>query len=156
MWKHPTCCRSLPPTSSRARTIFRLSCFYTLPDIDMEEEIANVCIQCATNIWGYKSQRYQLHIKALLPDYPLPVQFCRPMLRRCRRDEGFFIKILWTDKYRFPRVSIFNIDNFHSWSIKDPHEIRNSRFQVQFGVNLCVRRWDFDWTIWAPINSYNF
>ncbi|CAH2088099.1 unnamed protein product [Euphydryas editha] len=58
------------------------------------------------------------------------------MLERTERDPNFFEKILWTDESRFERTGVFNIHNYHSWAIENPHMARPSNFQTRFSVNL--------------------
>lgn len=69
-------------------------------------------------------------------DYPKRVLFCQEMLQKNREDDNFFNNILWTDESHFKRTGIFNMHNYHSWSIDNPHMVRSSNFQRQFSVNL--------------------
>lgn len=69
-------------------------------------------------------------------DYPRGVAFCQEMLQRQANDDFFFKTILWTDESHFKRCGIFNIHNYHSWNIENPHLPRESNFQEQFSVNL--------------------
>lgn len=62
--------------------------------------------------------------------------FCQTMLQRSEEDPDFFNKILWTDESRFERTGVFNVHNYHSWAIENPHLARASNFQTRFSVNL--------------------
>lgn len=85
---------------------------------------------------GYHAFHIQ-RVQQLLPaDYPRRVAFCRTMLERTERDPNIFEKILWTDESRFERIGVFNIHNYHSWAIENPHTARSSNFQVRFSINL--------------------
>lgn len=81
----------------------------------------------------YHLQKVQ-HLKP--EDYPRRVAFCQEMLRRQANDENFFNMILWTDESHFKRCGIFNMHNYHSWSIENPNLTRASNFQEQFSLNL--------------------
>lgn len=76
-------------------------------------------------------------VQALLPtDYQLRIDFCQTMLQKEQQDPGFFNKVLWSDESRFERTGIFNIHNYHTWAVENPHEMRASTFQHRFSVNL--------------------
>lgn len=85
---------------------------------------------------GYHAFHVQ-RVQALLStDYQARIDFCQTMLRKEQEDPGFFNKILWTDESRFERTGIFNIHNYHVWSIENPHAMRESTFQHRFSVNM--------------------
>jgi hypothetical protein len=76
-------------------------------------------------------------VQDLLPaDYQRRIQFCEDMLRRNRENPEFFDRILWTDESSFTRSGIFNMHNYHSWSVDNPKLIRRHNFQHQFSINL--------------------
>lgn len=58
------------------------------------------------------------------------------MLARSQEDPDFFRKILWSDESRFDRTGVFNIHNYHSWAVENPHSARASNFQNRYSVNL--------------------
>lgn len=81
----------------------------------------------------YRLQRVQ----ALLPtDFPKRLEFCRAMLRMHRQQPDLFNDILWSDECSFSRTGAFNGHNNHSWSRENPHQIRETNFQYQFGINI--------------------
>lgn len=85
---------------------------------------------------GYHAFHIQ-RVQQLQPaDYPRRVAFCETMLRKTQNDPDFFNKVLWTDESRFERTGVFNIHNYHSWAIENPHKARPSNFQTRFSVNL--------------------
>lgn len=85
---------------------------------------------------GYHPYHIQ-RVQQLKPeDWPRRIAFCQEMLRRQSEDENFFKTILWTDESHFKRCGVFNIHNYHSWNIQNPHESRGSNFQEHFSVNL--------------------
>lgn len=85
---------------------------------------------------GYHPYHIQ-RVQQLKPgDYLKRVTFCQEMLRRQAANENFFKTILWTDESHFKRNGIFNIHNYHSWAVDNPHLARQSNFQEQFSVNL--------------------
>lgn len=98
--------------------------------------IPRTSIQAILHDEGYHPFHIR-RVQALLPaDYPLRVEFCQTMLRKQQEDPGYFDKVLWTDESRFERFGIFNIHNYHSWAIENPHETRDSSFQHRFSVNM--------------------
>lgn len=114
--------RQCPSTSTRimARTL-------SIPRSSIQEIIHEE---------GYHAYHIR-RVQALLPtDYQLRVDFCRIMLRKQREDPQFFNKILWTDESRFERCGIFNIHNYHTWAVENPHGARPSSFQHRFSVNM--------------------
>lgn len=87
-------------------------------------------------------KRYQLHpyhvqrVQTLLPRDHLPrLQFCREMLRRLRRDPGFFNRILWSDESTCKRDGYLNMHNLHSWNFENPRLFREDNAQYQFKIN---------------------
>lgn len=118
-----------------------------LEEVDGDSSISVRSIEHRTGI--PKSQAHRIlqregfhpyhiqRVQQLKPeDYPRRLSFCREMLRRQNENENFFKCILWTDESHFKRCGIFNIHNYHSWSIENPHLSRASNFQEQFSVNL--------------------
>lgn len=63
-------------------------------------------------------------------------RFLRNNVQRSQEEPHFFNNIPWTDKSRFEQTSIFNIHNYHCWTIKNPHSIRHSNFLHRFSINL--------------------
>ncbi|KAJ8897044.1 hypothetical protein PR048_002390 [Dryococelus australis] len=77
------------------------------------------------------------HLPALLPaDYDKKSGLLPKMLCLCRYDPSFVDSILWMDESHFQRGRIFSIHNFQSWSIENPHVIRDSHFLHQFGMSV--------------------
>ncbi|CAH2092765.1 unnamed protein product [Euphydryas editha] len=94
-----------------------------------------------TSIQAVKDEGYHAfhsrRVQALQPtDYQLRIDFCQTMLRKEQDDPGFFNKVLWSDESRFERSGVFNIHNYHTWAIENPHAVRASTFQDRFSVNL--------------------
>lgn len=85
---------------------------------------------------GYHPYHIQRVQQLQQSDHARRVEFCTTMLRRSQEDPSFFDNILWTDESRFERNGVFNIHNYHSWYIENPHETRESNFQTRFSVNM--------------------
>lgn len=98
--------------------------------------ISRSSIQRTLKVKMFHSYHVQ-KVQELRPaDYSKRLVFCREMLRRNEESEHFFESILWTDESHFKRSGIFNMHNYHHWSIENPRLVRASNFQTQFGVNL--------------------
>lgn len=85
---------------------------------------------------GYHAYHIQRVQELQASDYPRRVAFCETMIQRCQEDPDFFNKILWTDESRFENTGVFNIHNYHSWEIENPHLARASNFQHRYSVNM--------------------
>jgi hypothetical protein len=98
--------------------------------------IPRTSIQTILHNEGYHAYHLR-RVQALQPrDYQLRIDFCQTMLRKEQEDPGFFDKVLWSDESRFERTGLFNIHNYHTWAIENPHDVRASTFQHRFSINL--------------------
>ena len=76
-------------------------------------------------------------VQALQPgDGQAREEFCRWILRRVSDNPDFLINVLWTDEATFTRHGVINTRNLHHWSLENPRTIRQSRFQVEFSINV--------------------
>lgn len=69
-------------------------------------------------------------------DFGRRVRYCQWYIDKCLEDPRFPSRVLWTDETRFSNCGVFNKHNTHVWSIENPHETRQRRFQVKFGFNV--------------------
>lgn len=87
-----------------------------------------------------KSRLHPFHyttVQGLLPqDHPNRVEFCEFILDSDRQDPMFLKRILWTDECKFGRSGTTNYHNLHYWSQDNPHAKIQTRFQVEFNVNV--------------------
>lgn len=102
-------------------------------------EILNVSHQVVWRIL-HDALLYPYHIQrvqALLPrDFPLRINFCTWYRNRLAANPRFDCVILFTDEASFSRNSIMNFHNNHVWADENPHAIVETRFQVQFSLNV--------------------
>lgn len=85
-----------------------------------------------SNGYSFYSEIYQpYHIQKVQA-----LQFCQEMLRRSRQNLNFSTRSCGQMESHFQRSGVFNIHNYHSWARVNPHQVRASNFQHQFGVNL--------------------
>jgi hypothetical protein len=84
-------------------------------------------------LYPYNLQRVQV----LNPDdLPLLVRFCQWCLEQCDRHRQFLWKLLFTDEAMFTPERIFNFHNVHIWAQAIPHDIRETRHQTTFSINV--------------------
>lgn len=81
---------------------------------------------------------YHLHLHHELHghDFDARVAFCRWALQHVDTDPAFLATILFTDEARFHNNGTVNRHNMHYWSVDNPHWVRQTAFQVQWGVNV--------------------
>lgn len=97
---------------------------------------------CHTTVWRilHEYSLYPYHIQriqGLLPqDFPRRLEFSRWILRKCTTHPNFLSRILFTDEAQFTRDGVVNFHNVHVWAEENPHEIRQSRHQEQFSINV--------------------
>lgn len=69
-------------------------------------------------------------------DYPARVEFCTWLLEMYNENNQFTAAILFSDEARFSRDGVINLHNLHIYAEENPNAIRQTRHQVQFGINL--------------------
>ncbi|KAJ8951980.1 hypothetical protein NQ318_010725 [Aromia moschata] len=51
-------------------------------------------------------------------------------------EDGNISSILWTDESRFHKIGTINRHNCHYWSEDNPHWMRETNFQRNWGINM--------------------
>lgn len=86
----------------------------------------------------YKYHPYKIHlVQGLTPEDPeRRLNFIAEMSLKFEEDRLFFNKILWSDESRFHNNGTVNRHNCHYWSSVNPHWMKETNFQVAWGVNV--------------------
>lgn len=69
-------------------------------------------------------------------DFNRRLIFCHWFIQKCRDNQIFSNRVLWTDETRFTNCGIFNRHNHHHWSVENPHLTSQRRLQTRFGFNV--------------------
>lgn len=56
--------------------------------------------------------------------------------KKNNEDTQFLDRILWTDETTCKRDGYLNLHNLHSWSVENPHLMREDKSQYSFKINL--------------------
>ncbi|XP_046435973.1 uncharacterized protein LOC124187828 [Neodiprion fabricii] len=70
------------------------------------------------------------------PDGATRRMFCTWVLQQTEADPLIVFNILFTDESNFDRDGVFNCHNIHHWAEENPHDIRKSRNQVRWSLNV--------------------
>lgn len=86
----------------------------------------------------YRCFKYTLHQHLYENDFVRRLQYCNWFTTKCREDNRFPYKILFSDESRFTNNGMFNRNNLRCWAKENPHLIREGRFQERFGFNVWI------------------
>lgn len=67
---------------------------------------------------------------------PIESSFVKQFYKKNNEDPQFLDRILWTDETTCKRDGYLNLHNLHSWSVENPHLMREDRSQYSFKINL--------------------
>lgn len=62
--------------------------------------------------------------------------FVKQFYKKNNEDTQFLDRILWTDETTCKRDGYLNLHNLHSWSVENPHLMREDKSQYSFKINL--------------------
>jgi hypothetical protein len=88
----------------------------------------------------HREELYPYHIQSVQALHPgdtdRRLTFCRWLLNQTTENPDFFKTILWSNEAQFARDGMNNMHNAHVWSIENPHQSKERRFQQRFSVNV--------------------
>lgn len=85
---------------------------------------------------GFHPYRYRKVQGLLNRDPPLRANFCTDMINRLHADPTLANQILFTDECTFTVNGMFNNKNFVHWSDENPFNIRATRHQYRWSINV--------------------
>lgn len=85
---------------------------------------------------GFHPYRYR-KVQALLAHDPFfRTNFCTFMMNRFHADPGMLDRILWTDECTFTVNGMFNNKNYVHWADENPFNIRATKHQYRWSINI--------------------
>lgn len=84
-------------------------------------------------MYPYKYQKVQA---LLLGDYQRRIAFCNLMHHRINQEPNFLQRILWTDECTFTPNGMFNNKNFVEWRDENPFNVRATKHQHRWSINI--------------------
>lgn len=106
----------------------------SIRNIEQESGISRSSIQRILKIAKFKPFKIHLHQGLLPTDYERRLAFLAWLATA--REDGIISSILWSDESRFHNNATVNRHNCHYWSQNNPHWLRQTNFQVIWGVNV--------------------
>lgn len=100
------------------------------------EKDQNKVVHRVLKAHGFHPYRYK-KVQALLEQDPgNRANFCQEMMNRIRADPGLVDQILWSDECTFTVNGMFNNKNFVHWADENPFNIRETKHQYRWSINV--------------------
>lgn len=87
----------------------------------------------ANGLYPYKYQKVQA---LLYRDFQRRINFCTLMRERVLIQPNLFDLILWTDECTFTPNGMFNNKNYVEWRDENPFNIRQTKHQYRWSINI--------------------